>query len=73
MDWFSQEIRLEGEADRMRWIAGAYYLYIDAKAAQGLADTIGGLNIFGGYFFGPVLNSDNGIPFFCAGYRRHTA
>ena len=67
MDWFSQEIRLEGEAERMRWIAGAYYLNIDAKAAQGLADTIGGLNIFGGYFFGPVLNSDNGVPFFVPG------
>jgi iron complex outermembrane recepter protein len=67
MDWFSQEIRLEGEEERFRWIAGAYYLNIDVKAAQGLADTIGGLNIFGGYFFGPVFNSDNGVPFFVPG------
>jgi iron complex outermembrane receptor protein len=60
MDWFSQEIRLEGEQERFRWIAGAYYLNIDVRAAQGLADTVGGLNIFGGYFFGPVFNDTNG-------------
>jgi iron complex outermembrane receptor protein len=55
-DWFSQELRLEGEADRYRWQAGLYYLNIDGKYAQGLADTIGGINIFGGLFFGPVFN-----------------
>ena len=60
MDWFSQEIRLEGEEERFRWIAGAYFLNIDVRAAQGLADTVGGLNIFGGYFFGPVFNDTNG-------------
>jgi iron complex outermembrane receptor protein len=63
-EWFSQELRLEGERDRYRWIAGAYYLHIKTKSAQGLEDRIGGLNTFGGYFFGPVFNSDNGVPFF---------
>ena len=58
--WFTQELRLEGETDRSRWIAGAYYLNIDGKYAQGLADTIGGINIFGGLFFGPVFNDTNG-------------
>lgn len=55
-DWFSQELRLEGEAERFRWITGLYYLNIDGKYAQGLADTLGGINIFGGLFFGPVFN-----------------
>ena len=59
-DWFSQELRLEGETDQFRWITGAYYLNIDGKYAQGLADTIGGINVFGGLFFGPVFNDTNG-------------
>jgi iron complex outermembrane recepter protein len=58
-DWFSQELRLEGEADRYRWIAGAYYLNIDGQYAQGLADTIGGLNVFGGLFFNGFLSTAN--------------
>jgi len=57
-EWFSQELRLEGEEDRFRWIAGAYYLHIKTRSAQGLEDRIGGLNTFGGYFFGPVFNND---------------
>jgi len=67
IEWFSQELRLEGEQDRFRWIAGVYYLNADAKAAQGLNDSIGGINVFGGLFFGPVFNSDNGIPPFLPG------
>jgi len=47
IEWFSQELRLEGEADRYRWIMGAYYLDIDGIAAQNLADVLGGLNPFG--------------------------
>ena len=61
-EWFTQEIRLEGEADRFRWIAGAYYLHIDTKSAQGLEDKRGGINTFGGLFFGPVFNTTTGIP-----------
>jgi iron complex outermembrane receptor protein len=64
MEWFSQELRLEGEQERFRWIAGAYYLHIKTRSAQGLEDRIGGLNTFGGFFFGPVFNSDNNVPFF---------
>ena len=55
-DWFTQELRLEGEHRRFRWIAGAYFLNIDGKYAAGLADTINGINPFGGVFFGPVFN-----------------
>ena len=61
-EWFTQEVRLEGEADRFRWIGGAYYLHIDTKSAQGLEDKRGGINTFGGLFFGPVFNTTTGIP-----------
>jgi len=54
--WFTQEVRFEGNTDRTRWIGGFYYLNIDGDYAQGLADTVNGINIFGGYFFGPVFN-----------------
>ena len=47
IDWFTQELRLEGEMDRMRWIAGLYYLTIDGGFSQNLSDTIGGINVFG--------------------------
>ena len=47
IDWFTQEIRLEGETDRLRWIAGFYYLNIDGEFSQNLGDTIGGVNVFG--------------------------
>lgn len=47
VDWFTQELRIEGEADRYRWIIGAYYLNIDGEAAQNLEDSLGGLNPFG--------------------------
>lgn len=43
VDWFTQELRLEGEADRFRWIAGLYYLEIDGEAGNAAGDTIGGL------------------------------
>ena len=47
IDWFTQEVRLEGETDRMRWIAGFYYLNIDGELSQNLGDTVGGINVFG--------------------------
>jgi len=47
VSWLTQELRLEGEADRYRWIAGAYFLHIDGQFSQALADVIGGINIFG--------------------------
>lgn len=52
IDWLSAEMRLEGEADRFRWIAGAYFLTIDGRYSQNLGDTIGGINVFGGLFGG---------------------
>jgi iron complex outermembrane receptor protein len=36
-DQFSQEIRLNGELERARWVAGFYYLWIDNKTRNGLA------------------------------------
>jgi iron complex outermembrane receptor protein len=33
VDSFSQEFRLNGERDRMRWFVGAYYLNIDANVS----------------------------------------
>jgi iron complex outermembrane receptor protein len=33
---FTQEIRLNGETDRMRWVAGFYYLNIDSDSDNGL-------------------------------------
>lgn len=33
---FTQEIRLNGETDRTRWVAGFYYLNIDADSDNGL-------------------------------------
>jgi len=50
IDWFTQELRLEGEEEKFRWILGAYYMTIDGKFGQNLSDTIGGINVFGGLF-----------------------
>ncbi len=33
---FTQELRLNGTADKMRWVAGLYYLNIDNTSANGL-------------------------------------
>lgn len=35
-DTFSQELRLSGGSDTIDWVAGAYYLNINANVAQGL-------------------------------------
>ena len=44
-DQFSQELRLEGDTDRLKWVAGLYYLDI------GIADANGGqFNIFADIF-----------------------
>ena len=47
ISWLTQELRLEGETDRYRWLVGLYYLHIDGQFSQNLGDTIGGLNVFG--------------------------
>ena len=52
MDWYTQELRLEGEADRYRWIVGTYYLTIDGEFTQNLGDTRGGINTFATLFGG---------------------
>ena len=48
--WFSQELRFEGETDLFRWIGGFYFLDVEIDYAQGLADSIGGLNVFSVFF-----------------------
>ncbi len=35
-DSFSQEFRIQSESDRMRWVAGFYYLFIDSESDNGL-------------------------------------
>ncbi len=52
LDWYTQEIRLEGEADRYRWIFGTYYMTIDGEFTQNLGDTMGGINTFATLFGG---------------------
>ena len=52
IDWYTQELRLEGEADRYRWIVGTYYMTIDGEFTQNLGDTIGGINTFATLFGG---------------------
>ena len=52
IDWYTQEVRLEGEADRYRWIVGTYYMAIDGEFSQNLSDTIGGINTFATLFGG---------------------
>jgi iron complex outermembrane receptor protein len=47
---FTQEIRLNGESDRMRWVAGFYYLNIDADSDNGLKFPVNGLGAGGGPF-----------------------
>ncbi|MCY4361874.1 MAG: TonB-dependent receptor [Gammaproteobacteria bacterium] len=47
IDWYTQELRLEGEEDRYRWIFGTYLMSIDGEFSQNLSDTIGGINVFG--------------------------
>ena len=52
IDWYTQEMRLEGEQDRYRWIVGTYYMTIDGEFSQNLSDTIGGINTFATLFGG---------------------
>lgn len=47
-DSFSQEFRLNGKTDSLRWVAGLYYLDIDASAKDGLLGSTGSL--FAGVF-----------------------
>ena len=52
IDWYTQEIRLEGDTDKYRWILGTYLMSIDAEFSQNLSDTIGGINTFATLFGG---------------------
>ncbi len=61
IDWFTQELRLEGETDRYRWIVGTYYLTIDGEFSQNLSDTIGGINAFATLFSPCVGASFGGV------------
>ncbi len=42
-DQFSQELRLNGSGDRLNWVAGLYFLYIDTNSINGLKAPIDGL------------------------------
>ena len=46
---FTQELRLNGETDRSRWVAGFYYLNIDSESDNGLKGPQGSFaDVFGG-------------------------
>jgi iron complex outermembrane receptor protein len=45
---FTQEFRLDGSTDRMRWVAGFYYLNIDNKSDNGLKAPVNSI-IFTGF------------------------
>lgn len=42
-DSFSQEIRVDGENDQLKWVAGFYYLNIDADSDNGLKFPVGSI------------------------------
>lgn len=46
---FSQEFRLNGETDSMRWVAGFYYLYIDNDNISGLSGLPNNVSGFGSF------------------------
>ncbi|MCG3171549.1 MAG: hypothetical protein CALGDGBN_03171 [Pseudomonadales bacterium] len=52
----TQELRLNGTADRMRWVAGLYYLNIDVESMNGLKAPNNNI------LAGPVLNDIFGLP-----------
>ena len=69
LDWYTQEIRLEGEADRYRWIFGAYYMTIDGEFTQNLGDTMGGINTFATLFspcVGATFGGVSALPESCS-------
>ena len=49
-DTFTQEFRINGETDRMRWVAGLYYLNIDNHSDNGLKAPENSLPVFFGGF-----------------------
>lgn len=51
---FTQEFRLNGETDRMRWVAGLYYLNIDNQSDNGLKAPNG--SIFQGVTGAPAID-----------------
>ena len=70
-DQFSQELRLNGEMERMRWVAGFYYLKINVKDANGAEEPLlsgiwdptkpGNQSILAGLgFTGPLIDAPNG-------------
>ena len=59
-DSFAQELRLNGELERARWVAGFYYLYIDNN-------NVGGFNYFPDSTI--VLLFSLGVPFDIASFQ----
>lgn len=70
-DQFSQELRLNGDADKMRWVAGFFYLRIKVRDANGAEEPLmsgiwdgskpGNQSILGGLgFTGPLIDGPGG-------------
>lgn len=57
---FTQELRLNGETDRTRWVAGFYYLNIDSQSDNGLKGPVNSLPVA----FDPIFST---IPAFASG------
>jgi len=51
---YTQEFRLNGETDRMRWLTGVYFLYIDNESDNGLKAPENSIIASGGPFGGAV-------------------
>ncbi|MFM7274353.1 MAG: TonB-dependent receptor domain-containing protein, partial [Gammaproteobacteria bacterium] len=58
-DSFTQELRLNGDIDMMRWVAGLYYLNIDIDSINGLKIPIG--SILEGAILPPGVGTDIGV------------
>ncbi len=56
---FSQEVRLNGETEKTRWVTGLYYLTIDSRFINGFIIPLGSLFIPAG----PSLGVPAGLPF----------
>ncbi|MFQ5660519.1 MAG: TonB-dependent receptor [Gammaproteobacteria bacterium] len=58
---FTQEIRLNGETDRSRWVAGFYYLHIFSDSDNGLKGPVNSLPVLFTPGFFPTSGVDIGI------------
>jgi iron complex outermembrane receptor protein len=61
VDSFTQELRFNGDTERMRWVAGLYYLYIDNQTTNGLAFSADSPFSKSGFIFPFPIDGNNNI------------